>query len=142
MISQEILKKIKLVVFDLDGTLVDDEDNIGEETKSLIHELSKMGVQFSIATGRLLSATTEHATELEIKIPLITLDGTLIKRFPGEKSIFESHLSKKHVNRSIKLADKYLLKIALCHDSAIYYTDENALLPNILEKFGAKYQKE
>jgi hydroxymethylpyrimidine pyrophosphatase-like HAD family hydrolase len=41
----------------------------------------------------------------------------------------------------MKLADKYLLKIALCHDSAIYYTDENALLPNILEKFGAKYQK-
>jgi len=141
MIDKEILKKIKLVVFDLDGTLVDDDNHIGEETKSLIQELSLMGIQFSIATGRLLSATTEHADALGILIPLITLDGTLIKRYPGETSIFESHLSEKHVIRSMKLADKYLLKIALCHDSAIYYTDENAILPGILEKFGAKYQK-
>jgi len=141
MINKEILKKIKLVVFDLDGTLVDDNDNIGEETRSLINELSILGVQFSIATGRLLSATIGHADELGIKTPLITLDGTLIKRFPGEKSIFESHLSEKHVLRALKLADKYLLKVALCHDSAIYYTDENAILPNLMERSGAKYEK-
>ena len=104
MINKEILRRIKLVVFDLDGTLVDDNDKIGEKTKALIKELSGLGVKFSIATGRLLSAVTEHADSLEIKIPLITLDGTLIQRYPGEKSIFESHLPNRYVARALKFS--------------------------------------
>lgn len=141
MISKEILRRIKLVVFDLDGTLTDDNDRIGDETKSLIKELSHYGVKFTIATGRLLSAVLEHADDLDIKVPLITLEGTLIKRYPGEKSVFESHLPQKYVLRALKLTDQYLLNIALCHDSAIYYTEENAIIPRKLDKFGAKYEE-
>lgn len=141
MIDKSILKKIKLVVFDLDGTLINDQNIIGDETKFLIKELSLLGVQFSIATGRLLSAATDHANELGIKIPLITLDGTLIKRYPGEDSIFQSPLPVKHVKRALKLADKYLVQVALCHDKAIYYTEENSLFPQLMDKFGAKYQQ-
>jgi Cof subfamily protein (haloacid dehalogenase superfamily) len=141
MINKELLRKIELVVFDLDGTLLDDNGTLGEETKSLILELSKLGVKFSIATGRLLSAVTEYADILEIKIPLITLDGTLIKRSPGEKSIFESYLSGKTVQRALRLADSYLLKVALCHDLAIYFTEGNSHVPLILNKFGAKYEQ-
>ncbi len=141
MIDKDILKRIKLVVFDLDGTLVNDQNQIGEETKSLIKELSSIGVQFSIATGRLLSAVTNHADELGIKIPLITLDGTLIQRYPGDKSIFESHLPIKYVQRALNLADKYLVQVALCHDKAIYFTEENSLFPQLMDKFGAKYQQ-
>lgn len=141
MIDKDILKRIKLVVFDLDGTLVNDQNQIGEETKSLIRELSSLGVQFSIATGRLLSAVTDHADDLGIKIPLITLDGTLIQRYPGDKSIFEAHLPQKYVQRALKFADKYLVQVALCHDKAIYYTEENSLFPQLMDKFGAKYQQ-
>jgi len=141
MIDKNILKKIKLVVFDLDGTLINDQNVIGIETKNLIKELSALGVQFSIATGRLLSAVTEHADSLNIKIPLITLDGTLIQRYPGEKSIFEAHLPVKYVKRALKLADKYLVQAALCHDKAIYYTEDNSLFPQLMDKFGAKYQQ-
>jgi 5-amino-6-(5-phospho-D-ribitylamino)uracil phosphatase len=140
MISKEILRRIKLVVFDLDGTLVDDQNQIGEEIKQLIYELSGLGVLFSIATGRLISAVVDHADELKIDIPLITLDGTLIQRRPGEKSIFEAHLKKKTVKRTLKLADQYFLKAALCHDKAIYFTQENSHLPQVINKFGAKYQ--
>ncbi|MCX6168813.1 MAG: Cof-type HAD-IIB family hydrolase [Ignavibacteriales bacterium] len=141
MFSKEFLRKIELVVFDLDGTLLNDNGNLGEETKMLVKELTQLGVKFSIATGRLLSAVTEYADLLEINIPLITLDGSLIQRSPGEKSIFEAYLPKKYVLRSLHLADKYLLKIALCHDLAIYFTEGNAHVPLILNKFGAKYKQ-
>ena len=141
MLNKELLRNIELVVFDLDGTLLDDEGNLSEETKTLVKELSGLGVKFSIATGRLLSAVTEIADMLEIKIPLITLDGTLIQRYPGEKSIFEAYIPSKYVLRALKLADKYLLKSVLCHDSAIYYTEENAHITQILGKSGVKYQQ-
>lgn len=140
MINKDILKNIKLVVFDLDGTLLNENGKIGEESKSLIKELQNKNVLFSIATGRLLSAVSDIADELEIKIPLITLDGTLIKRFPNEKSVYESHLPVKYVKRALTLADKFLLKVALCHDNAIYYTEENSIFPQMIEKFGAKYK--
>ncbi|MCX7874731.1 MAG: HAD family hydrolase [Melioribacteraceae bacterium] len=141
MINKEILKDIKLVVFDLDGTLLDENGNVGEESKNLINELSQKGVLFSIATGRLLSATTDIADELNIKIPLITLDGTLIQRFPNEKSIYVSYVKPSYVKRALHLADKYLLNVALCHDNAIYYTEENSIFPNMVDKFGAKYKQ-
>jgi Cof subfamily protein (haloacid dehalogenase superfamily) len=141
MIKKEFLRKIKLVVTDLDGTLVDDEDTISEETVTLVKELRKLGVEFTIATGRLLSAVTYHADKLEIKVPLITLDGTIVNRYPGEPSIFDAFLPVKHVKRAISLADKFLLNIALCHDSAIYYTEGNSILPTMLDKFGAPFEE-
>jgi len=141
MINKELLRNIELVVFDLDGTLLDDNGNLGEETKSLVKELSQLGVKFSIASGRLLTAITEFADILEIKVPIISLDGSLIQRYPGEPSIFESHIPAKYVSRALKLADKYLLKVVLCHDTAIYFTEENAHISQILGKAGAKYQE-
>jgi Cof subfamily protein (haloacid dehalogenase superfamily) len=141
MIRKELLRRLRLVVLDLDGTLVDDEDNISEETVTLIKEIRKFGVEFTIATGRLLCAITHHAEKLDIKIPLISLDGTIVNRYPGEPSIFEAFMPVKHVKRALRLADKYLLNIALCHDSAIYYTEDNTVLPTVLNKSGAPFKE-
>ena len=141
MIKNEILNRIQLVVMDLDNTLLDDNNKIGDETKHLVKELSVLGVQFSIASRLSFSAVAEYADELQIKIPLITFDGALIQRYPGEKSIFKSELSEKTVLRALNLADRYLLKSALFHDSAIYLTEENGVAPLLLEKFGVKLEQ-
>lgn len=139
MISKEVLKRVDLVVFDLDGSVLDDNGNLDRETVLLLNKLSKIGVKFSIATGRLHSAVLDFATTLSLDIPLITLDGTLIKNSKTDEIIFQSNLPPKVVTRALSLADKYFLKIALCHGDAIYYTDENSVIPNLLDKFGAKY---
>lgn len=133
------LKKLKLIVFDLDGTLLSDNNEIGEETIRLVNELRNMGLRFSFASGRLHSAITEHADTLNIRTPLISLDGSLIKNHPDKKIIFESYIPARYVKKAIKYADQLLLKIALCHPEAIYYTDTNAAIPSLLDKFGAKY---
>ncbi|MDP3444732.1 MAG: HAD family hydrolase [Ignavibacteria bacterium] len=141
MNGPEILKNIKAVIFDLDGTLIDDNDTINEETKSLIKALSKKDVVFSIATGRILSAVTYHADDLGITAPLITLDGTLIQRSLDQPVIFQSCLKESTVKRALNLADKYLLNAALCHNSAVYFTEDNSSVPELVEKFGAKYKQ-
>ena len=51
---EERLKKLKLIVFDLDGTLLSDDGNIGADTKSLIKELKKLDVCFSFAEQKKL----------------------------------------------------------------------------------------
>jgi hypothetical protein len=141
MSDKERLKNIKIVVSDLDGTLLKNDGSVGIETKKLIRELHNYDVLFSFATGRLHSAVTDIAKDLEIKNPIISLDGSVIKDFPSGETIFESFLKKKYVEKAVKYADDYLLNVALCHSEAIYYTEFNAVIPKLLNKFGAKYKE-
>lgn len=141
MLDKERLKKIQLVILDLDGTLLNDSGEIGKESISLIHRLEKKGVQFSFASGRLHSALTEYARQLQITTPLISLDGALIKSYPEGSVIHQIVIPEHQVKKAIGLADRFLVKIALCHADAIYFTEHNATIPNIIDKFGAKFEE-
>lgn len=141
MLLSKILKDIKLVIFDLDGTLISDDGKIGEETKTIIKELKKYGVRFSFASGRLHSATTRLTEELDIRLPVISLDGALIKNPKDNTVLYESFLSKGLVKKALELSEKYLVNAALCHPDAIYFTDQNSIIPEITDKFGALYRE-
>lgn len=141
MLSRELLKNIKLIVFDLDGTLLDDQGNIGSETVDLVERLKNKGVTFSFASGRLHCAVTGFAARLNLKAPLISTDGSLIKSYPEGQTVYESYVPEKYVKRAIRYADELLLKIALCHDDAIYYHEFNSAVPNILDKYGAEFRE-
>ncbi len=138
MLDKRKLKNLKLIVFDLDGTLLNSDGEIGKESINLVKKLKKKGVRFTFASGRLHSAIVNHAKTLNLETPLITLDGSLIKSLDG-KIIFESYIPVKYVKRALQLADLFMLKIALCHADAIYYNASSSIIPNLIEKFGAKY---
>ncbi|MDP3830913.1 MAG: HAD hydrolase family protein, partial [Ignavibacteriaceae bacterium] len=141
MLTDKSLKNLKLIVFDLDGTLLNDDGEIGKESKRLIAELKKLNILFTFASGRLHTAFVDYAEELNLSTPLISLDGTLIKGYPDGNILFQSYISLKDMNKVLAYADKYLFKIALCHADAIYYDDHNSIVPSILNKFGAKFEE-
>ncbi len=141
MHSNDSLKKIEVIFFDLDGTLLSKAGIIGEETKVLVKQLKEYGVHFTFASGRLHSALTKYAEELEIDTPLISLDGGMIKSYPEGKIIFESFIKEKYIKKALNFADQYLIHIALCHADAIYYTENNSVIPAVMDKFGAKYEE-
>ena len=141
MFDKERLKKIKLIVADLDGTLVDEKGELGAESKKVISQLKKNGIEFTIATGRLQSAVLGICKDLDITIPIITLDGSLIKNPITNEILYESFVPEKYVQKALKLSDKFLLNIALCTEDAIYYTENNSLVTSLLRKFGANYQE-
>lgn len=134
------LKEIELVLFDVDGTLVNDEGEIGEQTKQLIMEIKKLGVLFSFASGRLHSALVPLAEELKIHLPLISLDGSSIKSISSQYYVYRSFLKESQVKKAIDLSEKYLVNIALCHAEAIYFTEQSLVIPKLMDKFGAVYQ--
>jgi hypothetical protein len=141
MFDLEKLKKIEFVVFDVDGTLVNDEGEIGDITRQLIINLKKCGVLFSFASGRLHSALLPLAEELKIYSPLISLDGSAIKNVSGKYFVYRSFLKQSQVKKAIEYSEKYLLNIALCHTEAIYYTEQNSVIPKLMDKFGAVYEE-
>jgi len=141
MISNNLLKKIEFIVFDLDGTLLNQYGEIGEKSIEYVKELKKMGVRFSFATGRLHNSITEFALELGLESPLISLDGAIIKSYPLNTIIYESYIKTSYVQKAIKMAENALLKIALSHDEAIYFTETNSLVPQLMEKFDTKFER-
>lgn len=47
-----MLNEVKLLVFDLDGTLLNSDKNITIETKKEIQRASKQGIKICLASGR------------------------------------------------------------------------------------------
>lgn len=75
---------IKLVVVDLDDTLLDDEGRITEDNINTLRQAAAQGVNITIATGRMYRATLPYAKQLGLSLPLITYQGSLIKKPDGE----------------------------------------------------------
>lgn len=134
------LRNIKLVVLDLDGTLIDNQNNLSIDTITLINKLKGKGVKFSIASGRIFNSFQNYINDLGIDIPVIALDGTYIIDPVNKKIIVQYLLNYKHVQRALKLSEKYSLNVALCDSETIYYTKENSLIKFIINKCNADYK--
>lgn len=75
---------IRLIVSDLDGTMLDDMYRIPEENKNAVKEAMDAGIEVTIATGRMYSSARAYADELGITLPIITYNGAVIKTAQGE----------------------------------------------------------
>ncbi len=135
------LKEIKHIITDIDGTILNDNGELGIESKKLIKELIDEKVIISLATGRLHSATIDLAKELSLNGYVISLDGAMIKDFVTDKILFESFLKKGQVKKAIAISENLLVNIVLCHASSIYYTEYNSVIPSLLSKYGAFYER-
>lgn len=135
------LKDIKLIVFDVDGTLLNDEGKIGVETITLVRQLKKAGVRFTFASGRAHSAIAKFTEELNLHVPVISLDGALIKSSKDNTVVYKSYLRRSTVEKCLRLSEKYSVNMVLCHADAIYYTEKNSVVPDRTDKFGALFQK-
>ena len=67
----------RLVVSDIDGTLVDGRGHLREETKQAIHRLQAKGVLFTLSTGRNITKALPIARQLDLRLPFFCIDGIL-----------------------------------------------------------------
>lgn len=142
MISNSELKKrlknIKLIVSDVDGTLTNENNMIGALTKELVPKLRERGILFSFATQRIHSSIVNYAKELDLSIPLMTVNGALIRDLKGN-DISKSVIPQKKVIKALNLASKYFVRIALCYNDEIVYTEDNSVLKDFLYRLGTNY---
>ncbi len=122
MNKPEVLHGIRLVVMDLDGTILDHEKRIHPSVLRTVHHLQRIGVASTIATGRGYASAAEYARALGVKIPLIALDGTLVR---GEdRIVFEMPLSRtaiQAIQETVTSVDAPMF--------VVFYTADEALVP-------------
>jgi HAD superfamily hydrolase (TIGR01484 family) len=69
----------RLIVSDLDGTLLRDDHMLSEYTKAVIHRVSEQGIDFMLATGRIFGGARQFAKDLNLNTPILACNGALIK---------------------------------------------------------------
>ena len=66
---------IKMLVIDIDGTLLDPEGSISAPTLAAVQAAQQAGIVVTLATARRYGNTRKIADELGLAIPLILYDG-------------------------------------------------------------------
>ncbi len=98
------LSKVMLVT-DLDGTLLPENKVLLQKDLDAINRFRADGGQFTIATGRNLQSTVKYINELEIDVPVILYNGSLIYDTSCEKVMFTDVLPDCAINIGRELLD-------------------------------------
>jgi Cof subfamily protein (haloacid dehalogenase superfamily) len=75
---------MELIVFDLDGTLLNRESEISDYTRDTLHQLAEQGIAYTVATGRTLHAACDILDGHGFHLPQIYKNGVMIWT-PGER---------------------------------------------------------
>jgi len=74
---------IRLVAFDLDGTLMGTDQKIRPRVLEAVMRAQGQGVVITLATGRMFTATERFARELNVTAPLLCYQGGWIQALDG-----------------------------------------------------------
>lgn len=84
-----VKKKIKLVALDMDGTLLNDDDEVSKENFEAIQKALAEEVHVVLATGRTITTTYPFSEQLQLPSYLVTVNGGQI--WTVEKELLHSH---------------------------------------------------
>lgn len=109
------------IFMDIDGTLVDDHQQITAKTKQTIRELIAQGQQFFIATGRMLDAARAIATQLGPEVGVIASNGAVIQTTTGVKC---HYLGVNALTETYQVAIAQGISTFYFTPERVYYTDQ------------------
>ncbi|MBS7577937.1 MULTISPECIES: Cof-type HAD-IIB family hydrolase [unclassified Enterococcus] len=72
------MQKVRLVMSDIDGTILNSHHQLTSAAKSCVNNLISQGIYFILASARPPKAMIGIAEELAIKMPLVAFNGALI----------------------------------------------------------------
>jgi len=132
---------IKLVVSDMDGTLLNSEGKISPENERAIQEARRMGVPFVLCTGRIYSAVKPYAEYLKLDAPVIGCNGAIIKKPSTGEVLYINAMKPEIVNRVVDVFRKYDHYFHFYDEDTVYAEKNGPLFEYIVtmaEKFGDK----
>jgi hypothetical protein len=77
---------IRLIMLDIDGTLVGEDLRIGDRTRSAIAEAMRRGIAESLVTGRMATSALPFAQALGLTSPIVAQQGALVRAMPAPGS--------------------------------------------------------
>lgn len=115
----------KLVVIDIDDTLIDDYGKIAPNTKLAIKKVVEMGVLVTLATGRMFISANKYASELDLSLPIITYQGALIKDSKSDQVLFNENIPMDIVEKLTNYSRMKNIHIQAYSGDQLYVKHDN-----------------
>lgn len=93
--------KYKMLVLDMDDTLLTDDHLISEKNKEMLLQAQELGVYVVLASGRPTPAMEKYAQELHLAkygSYMLAYNGAVIKRMSDSKILFEQSLTQTEIH--------------------------------------------
>jgi len=91
--------KYKMLVLDMDDTLLNDDHTISNENKVMLAKAKELGVHIVLASGRPTPAMIAYAKELQLDNSyMISYNGAVITDLKEDKIIFEQTLTQEQIH--------------------------------------------
>lgn len=116
---------IKLIISDLDGTLLSSNNLISEENLRTIKSLKEKNILFSLATGRSDRMCTSYIKDCNIDIPIISNNGALIRNPITQKVIYKNTIPKETSLKILDFCSEKKLDYMAYNIDKIHFTNES-----------------
>ncbi|WP_319380673.1 Cof-type HAD-IIB family hydrolase [Thiomicrorhabdus sp.] len=130
---------IKLVVIDLDGTLLNPRHLVSEATLQALRALDQRGIQLMIATGRHFQDVYMLARQLNLPVSFITSNGARVHDHQGNL-LYENHIPDELVGDVLDLTAGYDIHRNIYQGDVWLVEEENEPLLAIHHASGFAYQ--
>lgn len=130
---------IKLVVTDMDGTLLDDNHEINESFWETLGNLKEKGVQFCVASGRQYYNLLEKFKGHEKDMIFIAENGTIVMK--NNEELFSKTLNKDGIKEIVKIARNLEgVYTVLCGKNSAYIETKDQKFILEVEKYYHHYE--
>jgi Cof subfamily protein (haloacid dehalogenase superfamily) len=94
---------IRLIVADLDGTLLDSRHVVTPFTAAAIRQVTARGLWFTVATGKTFASTTDLLESFDIRIPVICSNGTEVYA-PDGTQLYANPIPRTSAVEAVRMA--------------------------------------
>lgn len=124
----------KLIVSDMDGTLLNNDHMVSEGNKTTLKELIHNNIHVAIATGRIYPSAKTYAKQLGILTPVIACNGAIIRNLENDEILYESNIKKEDALKVLEMTKEN----NLC---TYFYTSDTFYADRIEKHFKKYYEK-
>lgn len=136
------MSKYKLIAFDMDGTLLNSEKKISENTLQAIQKAIQAGKEVILSTGRCLPELIDYLDELPGIRYLDGISGAFLYDLKEDKLIASSMISEEIVTELIKIAKrKDIMFHLLTQESHVQANHSNNMARYHMEAYQDMYDR-
>ncbi|MFE5323486.1 Cof-type HAD-IIB family hydrolase [Paenibacillus sp. NPDC056579] len=115
----------KMLAIDIDDTLINDAKEVTEGTKQALADAIAHGVTVTLATGRMYASAKQLAAQLELNVPLITYNGSLVKNSVDGRVLYEQSVPMEAARTIFDYCERNGLHLQTYNDDVLYVKEDN-----------------
>lgn len=130
--------KVKLVVTDMDGTLLNSKSEVSNQFFDIFEQLKKQNIHFIAASGRQYFSIVDRLETIKDEITVIAENGAFTMR--GNQELFTTKLPFEYILKSINiLRELKNVYIVLCGKSSAYIETKDEQFINMFKNYYSEY---